>query len=95
MIVIFGATGFTGQLVTKYFAKHISRRCPDLRWCIAGRNREKLERLRESLDMTESTRRPSIRVGNGTDPRDARDIVANSSVVISTAGPFWITPKKL
>ena len=61
MIVIFGSTGFTGRLVTRYFAKHVSKRFPDLEWCIAGRNREKLEMLRDSLDT-----KPSIRVGDGT-----------------------------
>lgn len=85
MIVLFGSTGFTGKLVTQYFAKYVSRRFPNLEWCIAGRNREKLERLRDSLDTKTL---PSIRVGDGTNPTDAKDIVADASVVVSTAGPF-------
>ena len=92
MIVIFGSTGFTGRLVTRYFAKHVSKRFPDLEWCIAGRNREKLEMLRESL---ESKTRPSIRVGDGTNAEDAKRIVADASVVISTAGPFLDYSKEI
>ena len=42
-VVLFGATGFTGKLVAEYISKHGPK---DLRWCIAGRNQEKLEAVR-------------------------------------------------
>ncbi|NUP24471.1 MAG: saccharopine dehydrogenase, partial [Streptomyces sp.] len=45
-IVLFGATGFVGTLTAEYLAAHAPE---GLRWAIAGRGKEKLERLRESL----------------------------------------------
>ena len=37
-IVIYGATGFTGQLCVKYFQSLNT----EINWAIAGRNKEKL-----------------------------------------------------
>lgn len=45
-IVLFGATGFVGVLTAEYLAENAPE---GLRWAIAGRSAEKLERLRESL----------------------------------------------
>ena len=39
-IVIFGASGFTGQYVVEEFAKQNSQ---NLRWAVAGRNKEKMQ----------------------------------------------------
>ena len=45
-VVLFGATGFTGALTAEYLA----RNGPDgLRWALAGRNRDKLEEVRDDL----------------------------------------------
>jgi short subunit dehydrogenase-like uncharacterized protein len=41
-VVIFGASGFTGQFVVQEFAKHNSQ---NLRWAVAGRNKEKLQNV--------------------------------------------------
>ena len=45
-IVVFGATGFTGALTAQYLASNAP---PDLRWAIAGRNRDKLDDVRRRL----------------------------------------------
>src|SRR6476660_5969091 len=45
-IVLFGATGFTGELTAQYLAEH----APDgLRWALAGRNPDKLAAVRDRL----------------------------------------------
>ena len=54
-LVVWGATGFTGRLATAYplgdqtpfhsVALHGLAAPADLRWCVAGRNRAKLEAL--------------------------------------------------
>ena len=46
-IVVFGATGFTGQLVCEYLARNTDP--GTTRWAIAGRSREKLEGVRRRL----------------------------------------------
>ena len=42
-IVLFGATGFTGELTAEYLAAHAPA---TTRWALAGRSAEKLERVR-------------------------------------------------
>ena len=36
-IVLWGSTGFTGQLVARYFAEVLRVRVPGLRWALVGR----------------------------------------------------------
>jgi NAD(P)-dependent dehydrogenase (short-subunit alcohol dehydrogenase family) len=45
-ILVFGASGFTGQLLCKYLAEHGP---PTMRWGICGRSLKKLESIRASL----------------------------------------------
>ena len=50
-LIVFGATGFTGYLVCEYLSKH--KESNQIKWAIAGRNREKLSRISKefSVDM--------------------------------------------
>ncbi|HRI53935.1 MAG TPA: saccharopine dehydrogenase NADP-binding domain-containing protein, partial [Pseudomonadota bacterium] len=45
-LIVFGATGFTGQLVAEYLARN---RPEWLRWALAGRSLEKLAQVRSAL----------------------------------------------
>jgi len=47
-LVLFGATSFVGQLVARYLLKTYARE-KELRWAIAGRSRERLDVLRQTL----------------------------------------------
>lgn len=49
-VVVYGATGFTGKLCAKYLKK-IGVAAD--RWAIAGRNAEKLESVKQELDLGE------------------------------------------
>ena len=46
-VAVYGATGFTGQLVAEYLA-HNYPAASGVRWAMAGRNAEKLESVREA-----------------------------------------------
>ena len=48
-IVLYGATGFTGKLVAEYLAEAH----PDLKWAIAGRSQQKLDEVRQVLNLPE------------------------------------------
>ena len=50
-LVVFGATGFTGRLVAEYL--HLSG-AAGARWAIAGRNLDKLARVRDALHLPPS-----------------------------------------
>ena len=53
-VIVWGATGFTGQLVVEYLVETYGVG-GELRWAIAGRNRGKLEAVRHTC-LAESQR---------------------------------------
>ena len=78
-LVIFGASGFTGQIATYY----IDNNYPDLNWAIAGRNKEKLTLLSESCSSN-----PDILIGDSLNKDELNAIANSTKVVLSFAGPF-------
>ena len=50
-LIIFGATGFTGRLVCQHINKTYSNN--DLKWGIAGRNKEKLFIVAKQLNIVD------------------------------------------
>ncbi len=83
-IVLWGATGFTGCLVANYLARQAGN--ADLRWAIAGRNRDKLEDLRRGLgpDFEDLP----ILVGDALDRASMDEIAQKTRVVCTTVGPY-------
>ncbi|MEV8031529.1 saccharopine dehydrogenase family protein [Streptomyces sp. NPDC002742] len=79
-IVLFGATGFVGELTAEYLAAHAPE---GLRWAIAGRSAEKLERLRERLGGV-----PAVLRADVTDPDSVRELARHARVVATTVGPY-------
>jgi short subunit dehydrogenase-like uncharacterized protein len=53
-IVVYGATGFTGQLVAEYLASHY-KGDKQLRWAMAGRSLEKLASVRDAIGASADT----------------------------------------
>ncbi|KRF16771.1 saccharopine dehydrogenase [Nocardioides sp. Soil797] len=85
-IVLFGATGFTGGLTAEYLARHAPAR---LRWALAGRNRAKLEAVRDRLaGIDPRLEAMDLVVVDATDVSALSDIAARTRVVISTVGPY-------
>lgn len=85
-VVLWGATGFTGQLVAEYLAENAG---PTVRWAIAGRNRDKLAALRRRLTAVNPTLSDlPILLGDSLDRESLDKIVAQARVVCSTVGPY-------
>ena len=80
-LVIWGATGFTGQLVCEYITNSYSSK--DLNWTIAGRNEEKLLKLKNRLNI-----KNSILIGNSNDKSSLEKICGKTKVICSTVGPY-------
>ena len=78
-IVIYGATGFTGQLCVKYFQSLEL----DIKWAIAGRNLNKLENVASNFSTN-----VEILVAEDAEEKGLKDNCPRSKVVLSTAGPF-------
>ncbi len=87
-VVLWGATGFTGQLVAEYFATNYGVG-GQLRWAIAGRNSEKLEKLRKSLE-TIQPRAASLPIllGECGDLATCEKIASQTKVLCTTVGPY-------
>lgn len=85
-IVLFGATGFVGQLTAEYLARYAPADC---RWAIAGRSRAKLERLRERLAVIDPACAglPLVEA-DADDPRALRELAESAHVVATTVGPY-------
>jgi short subunit dehydrogenase-like uncharacterized protein len=85
-VVLFGATGFTGALTAEYLAGHAPE---GLRWALAGRNRGKLEAVRQRLAAVEPrwADLPLLSADVG-DPASLRAVAESARVVISTVGPY-------
>ncbi|MFF8382747.1 saccharopine dehydrogenase family protein [Streptomyces kanasensis] len=85
-VVLYGATGFVGELTARYLAAHAPAGC---RWALAGRSREKLARLRDRLaaDHPGCAELPLL-VADAADPAALRELAASARVVATTVGPY-------
>src|SRR5688572_11867904 len=85
-VVILGATGFTGELTAAYLAEHAPA---GLRWALAGRNRDKLEAVRERLAKIDPalTELPLLQA-DSSDDDSLRAVAESTRVVITTVGPY-------
>ncbi|MBH5337792.1 saccharopine dehydrogenase NADP-binding domain-containing protein [Streptomyces pactum] len=85
-IVLFGATGFAGALTAEYLAAHAPA---GVRWALAGRNRAKLERLRDRLaERHPGLDGPPLLHADATDPASLQAVAAGTHVVATTVGPY-------
>ena len=85
-IVVYGATGFTGQLVAEYLATHY-KGDGTLKWAMAGRSWEKLSTVRDAIGAPADT--PLI-VADAADPASLKTMVAQARSVITTVGPYQL-----
>ena len=78
-IILYGATGFTGKLCAEYLRDNY----PEIKWAIAGRDSQKLNDLKNTLNLN-----CDIYVASGDDKESIDNFVSKTRVVLSTAGPF-------
>lgn len=84
-IVVFGATGFTGELVARYLA---GRMPENRRWAIAGRNAARLEEVRQGLLGVNPRCGVEIVVADLEQPSSLVDMARQTRVVLTTVGPY-------
>ena len=85
-IIVYGATGFTGQLVAEYLAKHYTGK-DDPKWAMAGRSKEKLASVRDAIGAPADT---ALIVADASDPASLKAMVDQTRSVISTVGPYQL-----
>ena len=81
-LIIWGATGFTGNLVCDYISKNYNER--ELRWAIAGRNEKKILKLQQKLKIDDSR----TIIADSSDKDSLVKMVKKSRVVCTTVGPY-------
>jgi short subunit dehydrogenase-like uncharacterized protein len=83
-IVVYGATGFTGQLVAEYLASRY-KNDKELKWAMAGRSLDKLKSVRDAVGAPADT--PLI-AADSSDVASLQAMVDQARVVITTVGPY-------
>lgn len=80
-VLVWGATGFTGQLICKY----LNEEYPSLKWAMAGRNQKKLEQVKKDVNIMDNI---PILIADLDDPKSLDDAFSQAKVVLSAAGPY-------
>ena len=101
-IALLGATGFTGALVADHLASRVfsgrgvevapagsGPRDAAIRWAIAGRNPDKLERLADDLALRHGgAARPEVVIADIGDPDSLDALTEQTRVLATTVGPY-------
>jgi short subunit dehydrogenase-like uncharacterized protein len=82
-IAVYGATGFVGKLTARYLAEHAPQ---DVTVALAGRSRDKLERLRTELGPRAADW--PIVTADSSDKAALRTLAESARVVATTVGPY-------
>src|SRR6202162_2441600 len=85
-IVVYGATGFTGQLVAEYLAAHYGND-KQLKWAMAGRSLDKLAAVRDAIGAAADT--PLI-VADASDVASLKAMIDQTKSVVTTVGPYLL-----
>ena len=88
-LIIWGATSFTGKLVTEYlFNKYGSSK---IKWAIAGRNLDKLKKIRSEV----ADEKIPMFIADSFDEESLLKFIKKTKVVCSTVGPYSLYGTKL
>jgi short subunit dehydrogenase-like uncharacterized protein len=90
-IIVYGATGFTGQLVAEYLSQHYSGK-GDPKWAMAGRSLDKLASVRDSIGAPADT---ALIQADASDPASLKAMVDQTKSVLSTVGPYQLYGSEL
>lgn len=87
-IVLYGASGFTGELTARYLTQHMPA---GGRWALGGRDRERLEAVRARLEALDphAAALPIV-IADADDEASLAALAGAASVVISTVGPYLL-----
>ena len=85
-ILVLGATGHTGRVITEYLYKHPQRSSPGFTFAIGARSKAKLDVLVKNLELDGDVQTWIVDV---TNEEDIETAVRQARVVLNTVGPFW------
>ena len=85
-VIVYGATGFTGQLVAEYIQNEHATNS-DFKWAMAGRNLDKLKTIASSLGIPSNI---DLIVADGGDQTSIDEMVSKAQVILTTVGPYQL-----
>ena len=89
--VIYGSTGFTGKLVVEYAISKYGNN-DDISWAIAGRNKEKLEKIKDRFNLPSKI---GIMIVDSNDQASIDAMVNQTKCVLTTVGPYQLYGEKI
>lgn len=90
-IVVYGATGFTGQLVAEYLAAHYTGES-DPKWAMAGRSLDKLASVRDAIGAPADT---ALIVADASNAASLQAMIDQTKSVVTTVGPYLLYGNEL
>ncbi|KAL4068772.1 Saccharopine dehydrogenase-domain-containing protein [Scleroderma yunnanense] len=84
-ILILGATGYTGRLISRYLAAHRQR--ATFTFGLAARSQQKLKALTDELG--DSVFQVATFIVDVTQPDNVEMVIQEARVIINAVGPFW------
>jgi len=90
-IVVYGSTGFTGQLVAEYFAAHYAGPSAP-KWAMAGRSLDKLASVRDAIGAPADI---ALIRADASDPSSLKAMIEQTRSVVSTVGPYQLYGSEL
>ncbi|KAJ7099360.1 Saccharopine dehydrogenase-domain-containing protein [Mycena belliarum] len=84
VVLLLGATGFTGRLIAKYLYTHPDSASFTL--ALGARSKDRLDAVVSDLGLGSDVQLHVVDVGR---PEQIRAAVSSATVVINTVGPFW------
>lgn len=85
-VILWGATGFTGQLVAEYMVNTYGVG-GDLKWAIAGRSADKLAATASAVAGNAADKLPQL-IANSNDADSITSLVEKTKVICTTVGPY-------
>jgi len=82
-LVVFGASGFTGQLICDYLSKHNDIK--NINWAIAGRNKSKLEKIKSDNTLLKDI---DILFVDSFNHDTIDQMCQSAKLILSTVGPY-------
>ena len=85
-VIVYGATGYTGQLVAEHFARHYGAGS-GVKWGLAGRSLDRLAQVRDEIKAPDKI--PLV-VADAADRSSLRAMAERTKVVLTTVGPYQL-----
>jgi len=90
-IIVYGATGFTGQLVAEYLAAHYAGQGAP-KWAMAGRSLDKLASVRDAIGASADI---ALIKADASDAASLKAMIDQTKSVLSTVGPYQLYGSEL